>query len=148
MKAWLMKMVGGISAANHASGVYEGTKTLRSSAQSTQEYLLVKIGADADHYAIAGSGSIPIGTQLGAPSAAEEFVAIALLGSASSTRLMVASGQIAAGAQVVLDDAGKVKANPGTTGAYTLVGVALSTASADGDLIEVDPCVATPIYYA
>lgn len=152
MTRWLKKLAGRLagrtSAANIAAGTHDGAKTLRADAPSAQEHLLVAVGSDADHYAIAASGSVPIGTQLGAPAGADEYVAVALLGSASSTRTMVASGAITAGTHVVLDDSGKVKANPGTSGTYTLVGVALSAALADGDLIDVDPCVATPIYYA
>ncbi len=43
-------------------------------------YLLVKKGTDNDHIAVAGSGDIPYGATDDSASAAEENIAIALLG--------------------------------------------------------------------
>lgn len=132
-----------LRAANIAEGIHEDAKTLRADAASTTENLLVKIGSDADHYAIAGASDLPIGTQLGTPAAAEEVVAIGLLGASRSTRLMVASEAISAGEAVFAAANGKVQDIPAGAGTYYQVGVALTAAAADGDIIEVDPQPAT-----
>ncbi len=151
MKKMLLKILAGLSprrvipAANIAEGVHDGALTLKADAASTTENLLVKFGTDAAHYAIAGASDKPIGTQLGTPAAAEEFCAIGLLGSSSSSRLMVASEAIAVGAPVFAAASGKVSDLPAGAGTYYQVGIALSAAGADGDLVEVDPCVAVPV---
>ena len=54
---------------------------------------------------------------------------------------MVANGAIPAGALVVTAGDGTVKAVPSTVGVYWNVGVAVTTAVNNGDLVEVQPCV-------
>jgi hypothetical protein len=140
---WGRDALGSLRAANIAEGVNSDAKTLLSDAASATENLLVKIGSDANHFAIAGASDLPIGTQLGTPAAAEESVAIGLLGAAHRTRLMVASEAISAGEAVFAAANGKVQDIPAGAGTYYQVGVALTAASADGDIIEVDPQPAT-----
>ena len=148
MKRMLLKILAGLSprqvipAANIAEGTHENAITLKADAASTAENLLVKIGTDADHYAIAGAADQPIGVQLGTPAAAEEFCAIGLLGATCSTRLMVASEAISAGELVCAAANGKVQDLPAGAGTYYQVGMALTAASADGDIIEVATCPA------
>lgn len=68
-----------------------------------------------------------------------ESVAVALLGIANHTVEVVASGAITAGAKVYLDASGKVRAAPAAGGAdqsVVCVGIALTPAYADGNIVE------------
>jgi hypothetical protein len=40
----------------------------------------------------------------------------------------------------VADASGKVRALPGTSGTYYIIGRALNAPAADGDIAEIDPC--------
>lgn len=125
--------------ANVGEGFWPGRKTYRADAAITTRYLLVKLGSDSAHVAVAGAADIPIGIATDEPGAAEDAVNVDLLGSAHGTKLGVASGAIPAGAFIVPDANGKVRALPGTTGTYYIIGRALSATSADGDPIQYDP---------
>lgn len=68
-----------------------------------------------------------------------ESVAVALLGVANHTVEVVASGAIAAGAKVCLAASGKVAAYPAQTSSaqnVVCVGIALTPAYADGNIVE------------
>jgi hypothetical protein len=126
--------------ANVAEGRWPGQKTYKATAAITSRYLVGKIGADAAHIAVAGAADIPIGFITDEAEAAEDLVNVNLLGTAHSTQLGIASGAIALGAFVVADASGKVRALPGTSGTYYIIGRALNAPAADGDTVEIDPC--------
>lgn len=68
-----------------------------------------------------------------------ESVAVALLGVANHTVEVVASGAITAGAKVYLDASGKVRAAPAagdSDQSVVCVGIALTPAYADGNIVE------------
>lgn len=68
-----------------------------------------------------------------------ESVAVALLGVANHTVEVVASGAITAGAKVYLDASGKVRAAPAAGSSdqsVVCVGIALTPAYADGNIVE------------
>ena len=119
--------------------MFQGTMTRKADAAHPLQHLLVKFGTDEDHIAIAGATDLPIGTCIDIPQAGNS-VGVALLGSASETRTMVASAAIAAGAPVFAAADGKIAA----TGTVR-VGTAMQSAAADGDEIQVDPCIAFTI---
>lgn len=73
---------------------------------------------------------------------ATEEVTVGILGAMKGTCRMCAGGAITAGARVQQDSDGQVLTDAGS-GGRVIVGVALETATAAGDLIEVAPL--TPI---
>lgn len=116
-----------------------GRVTRKADAAIATRFLLVKIGSDANHIAVAGVADISIGVCEDEPSAAEELAIVQLLGSSDKTLTMVASAAIAAGDFVVAAANGQIRTLPVTTGTYYIVGRALEAAAAAGDQIEVDP---------
>lgn len=117
-----------------------GRITKKADAALATRYLLVKVGSDVDHIAVAGAADIPLGVALDEPAAAEDLCAVQLLGTAGRTIPMVASAAITLDDFVVAAANGKIRTLPGTTGTYYIIGRALKAAAADGDLIEIDPC--------
>lgn len=122
-------------------GWHEGGKIgYKADAALTTRFLLAKIGSDANHVTYAGTSDIPIGVITDEAAAAEDLVNVRLLGSSNhATVPMVASAAITVGDMVVSAANGKIRTLPGTTGTYYIIGRALQAASADGDVIEVDP---------
>jgi hypothetical protein len=129
--------------ANIGEGVHAGTITKKADAAIATRYLVVKIGSDIDHVAVAGTADIALGIASDEPAAAEDLVAVQLLGSSGETRKVVASAAITAGDFVVTAASGKVRTLPAITGIYYIIGRALIAAAADGDLVEIDPCLPT-----
>lgn len=126
--------------ANVGEGVHEDAVTRLSAAAITTRFLLVKKGADDNHAIItAADADLPIGVCTDEASAAEEYIGVALLGGgARTTRRMVASEAIAQGEAVYVTSGGKVQGLPaGSSGAKVMVGRALTPATNDGDVIEV-----------
>jgi hypothetical protein len=126
--------------ANVGEGVHEDSITRLAAAAITTRYLLVKKGADDDHAIItAADTDLPIGVALDEPTAAEEPYSIGLLGGgARTTRRMVANEAIAQGEAVYVAANGKVQGLPAAaSGAKVMVGRALTPASGDGVVIEV-----------
>lgn len=124
--------------ANIAEGVHESSVTRLTDAAITTRHLLYKKGTDADHIAVSGASDLPIGVVADEAKAAEENVAVQLLGKGASKR-MVASEAIGAGVLVYAAASGKV-----ATSGTQCVGVSLIAASADGDVIEVSDTVPPP----
>lgn len=118
-------------ASNIAEGTHTDSANRLTDAAITTRHLLYKKGSDADHIAVAGTTDEAIGTVDDEATAAEENVALQLLGKGPSKR-MVASMAIAAGVKVYQAASGKVA----TTGSRC-VGTALTAAAADADVIEV-----------
>jgi hypothetical protein len=128
--------------ANIAEGTHEEAVSRLTDAAIATRHLLYKIGSDSNHIAVCGAGNVPMGTVADEAAGAEEYVALNLLGARKTSVLMVASEAITVGEQVYTAANGKVQDLPGTSGTYYCVGTALTPAGADGDLLEVDPCVA------
>jgi hypothetical protein len=127
-----------IRLANIAEGTHEDSVSRYTDAAITTRHLLYKVGSDASHIAVSGASDLPIGTIADEATAAEELVAVQLLGK-KGTKRMVASEAINAGALVYAAASGKVA----TTGTQC-VGVALTTVTTDLDVIEVCDIVPQP----
>lgn len=126
--------------ANIAEGTSEtGVRTYFADAAITNRNLLVKIGSDADHIALAGTADIGIGFAIDQADAAEDPVAVNLLGAAGGTVLGVAAAAITAGDQLVSAANGQVRTLPATTGTYYIVGRAIQAAAAQGDVLQIAP---------
>lgn len=124
--------------ANVAEGTHTGNQTRTLENALTARHLLVKQGTDVNEVDICGASDLPLGTCTDEGVATDQ-VNIALLGSADSTRLMVASESIAAGLEVYTAASGKISKLSATPGDYYRVGVTLGEASGNGALVEVDP---------
>lgn len=112
-----------------------GRKTYSAEAAISTRYILVKHGTTAGtEVDICGATDSPIGIAEDEASA-DEYVSIAHLGITPGTLPMVASKAIDIGEKVYTTSGGKVTDTP-AAGA-TLVGTALSAATADGDVIVV-----------
>ncbi|MDR2776494.1 MAG: hypothetical protein LBB17_00390 [Puniceicoccales bacterium] len=112
------------------------------------KYLLGKFGTQKTDIALCGVSDLPIGIitdEATAPTSegSKEIVNVALLGS-PNTLQAVASTAVMAGAIVVPAGNGKVKPLPTPTAndqTYTMMGIALTSATVDGQLIEFMSCV-------
>ncbi len=124
---------------NIAEGTHAGNVTRVLEAAVTTRYLLARTGTGTDGILVATATNLPLGV-ITDEGAIGDAVNVALLGSADSTRLVVANGNISAGALIVASTAGKVVALPSAPGTYYIVGQAISDA-ANGGLVEFDPCV-------
>lgn len=142
MKHIMLKLLwpfsGCMNAANIAEGTHEGAISRLADAAAS-EHILVKKGSDDNHVAVCGVADCPVGVLASVPEAAEDGVTVNLLGCANRTVLLTASEAIAAGVEVYTAANGKVQ-DATTSVTYYKVGVSLTAAAADGDLIEVDPC--------
>jgi hypothetical protein len=124
-------------ASNIAEGTHSGNLTKLTDAAIATRFLLVKKGSDTAHIAVCSAiTDRPIGVCTDEAAAAEEPVNVALLGSSKSTLKVVASGAIASGTRVAVTAAGKVQTAVATQ--YP-IGIALTDAGADGDILEIDP---------
>jgi predicted RecA/RadA family phage recombinase len=118
----------------------DGILSLKADAALAVRHYLVKRGSDADHVAVCAAASDePLGVCLDEAEAAEDPVAVQLLGSAKGTVLMVANETITAGEDVYSGTDGRVQDLPGTAGTYWKVGRSVTASSADLE-IEVEPC--------
>ncbi|PTY02580.1 hypothetical protein DB346_08510 [Verrucomicrobia bacterium LW23] len=124
--------------ANIGEGVHHGSVTRKTDAALASRYLLVKPGSDADHVAVTGVSDIPHGIAQDEATAAEEDVAVNLLGCAKSTQLGVASGTVTVGDLLVPAASGAVRTLPASAGTYYIIGRALATV-ATTELVEFDP---------
>lgn len=123
-------------------GVHAGARTYLAEEPITARQRLGALGSDPGHVVVCDAGDVPIGVITDEASQAGEPVAVSLLGSTSTTLKMVASGAIGAGVYVYADDGGKITTRPSAAGTYHCVGLSLNAASGDGDIVEVDPCLA------
>lgn len=125
------------------SGVHEGGRiTRKTDAAIATRNLLVKVGSDANHVALAGAGEQAIGVCTDEAGAAEDLVNVQLLACADRTVLVVTNGAgaIAAGDVVVAAANGKVAKIAAGAGNYYVVGIALEApATADGEKFEIIP---------
>jgi hypothetical protein len=115
--------------------------SLKADAAITTRFLLVKRGTDANHLAvIAAASDQPLGVATDEAAAAEDSVAVKLLGICKETVLMVAQGTILKDVDVYSYGDGTITVVPTVAGTYWKVGRSI-TASTVGLEIEVEPCV-------
>lgn len=147
--AWLLhRRKSGLYFANAGTAVTPfGLATRRADAAIATRYLLVKIGTDVDHVAINGATDLPLGVCTDEAEAAEDVIAVNLLGSNNATQRMVASAVINLGDLVYTAANGKIRSAPTGATVYK-VGRALQAATADGHVIEVEPCFPTAVTFA
>lgn len=131
---------GTIGLANINEGTHADSITKLSDAAFSLFHLLCKFGTDVDHIALNTASDKPLGVCDDDPDAAEEEVAVQLLGTSNRTRLVVASEIIAYNADLYTADDGKVQNEPEAAGTYYKVGRAMQAAAADEDVIEMEPC--------
>jgi hypothetical protein len=124
--------------ANIAEGTHTDSVTKLTDAAITTRHLLYKVGSDADHIAVAGANDVAIGTVADEASAAEEYVAVDLLGKGPTKRMVANAAMTTTGVPVFQAAAGKIA----LTG-QRQVGILLQTSGADGDVVEVDDRVST-----
>lgn len=103
-------------------------------------HLLWQQGSTDGGVALAVAASIPLGTIDNTETATGVRQSVLLLGK-GPTKKMVANGAIAAGVRVFTAAGGKVSPTHGAT--FYQVGIALTAAGADNDIIEVADC--TPV---
>ncbi len=101
----------------------------------TEPYLLVKLAAGK--YAVAGATDLALGSTQRRVKADET---VAPRRPSAGTMRLTASGAVTVATEVVQDAGGKIKSRPAAGGGTAiLVGVALEAATADGDVIDVEP---------
>jgi hypothetical protein len=125
--------------ANAAEGVHPGlvTRTLESTV--TTRHLIGKTGSTASQVAVCGAADSPLGVITDTGEAGDP-VNVNLLSSTRTTALMIAAEAISVGEDVYTAAGGKVQDQPVVTGTYYQVGRALTAATGDGAVIEVEPC--------
>ncbi|MDR2778734.1 MAG: DUF2190 family protein [Puniceicoccales bacterium] len=133
---------------NSAIGTHACNITKQAAEAVPTKYLLGKFGTQITDVALCGTSDLPIGIITDEAAAhvsgeSKEIVNVALLGS-PDTLQAVASTAITAGSIIIPAESGKVKPLPApTTGdeTYTMIGIALTAATADGQVIEFMSCV-------
>jgi len=125
--------------ANISEGTWHGRKTYMSSSPLAERYLLGALGADPAHIVAAGEADIPIGVITDESTGDGSPVNVTLFGSTGETQLMVAAVPITAGDFLVPAAGGRVQPMPADAGKYNVVGRALTTAPAAGELVAADP---------
>ena len=124
-------------------GVNDGIRTFKADAAITR-YNLVKGGSDVNHVAVsAAAGDVIIGVALDQAEAAEDPIAVFILGAARGTVPVVAVGALSIGAELGNNGNGTVKAAAGA--AYS-VGTALTAAVGAGDIIEMIPRISPTVH--
>lgn len=119
----------------------KGKKTRLSDAAHALRDLLVKVGSDADHIAVADAGDLPIGICPDMPSGANQEVAVLLPGCAAETQEAPCSEAIGAGVPIFGADDGKVSLLPAAAGTYYRVGTSINATAAADEILEYDPCL-------
>ena len=130
----------GIHAGGRRAGYYDGTVPIVPPTTGSNRFLLMVQGTGDSHYNLPTSATqMPIAVCNDEPgSASETYNFQHLLGTDSTVR-MQASGVISAGQLVVTAGNGQVQALGSTPGVYWCVGVAMTSTTAAGDLLEVMP---------
>lgn len=115
-----------------STGYTDGnTRTFQAGAAIAKD---LRVYLSSSKLAAAGATQLDVGTMTEASFADGDYAAVRLLNAAGTTR-MIAAGVIAADAVVYTAAAGKVNDDQ-ATGAIR-VGIAVTAATADGDVIEV-----------
>ena len=119
--------------------VHDGSVRRTNDAAVTARHLLWTKGSTDGGVALCGATDLPLGTIDNTETATGVGMTVLLLGK-GPTKKMVANAAIPAGARVFTGASGKVSPTHGAT--LYQVGVALTAAGADGDIIEVADCQA------
>lgn len=125
-------------AANASEGTHTGRLTRILGVNAAKRGLLVKTGAVPNQVVICDAHSMPQGMVLSGGNAGDA-VAVALIGAADSTFLMVSATPIKEGEEVFTAAEGRIQGYPTEKGTYYRVGQALGFARRPGEVIEVDP---------
>ena len=130
----------GIHQGGKRAGYYDGTVPIVPPTTGSSRFLLMVQGTGDNHYNLPTSVlQMPIAVCNDEPgSATETYPFQHLLGTESTIR-MQANGVIAAGQLVVTAGNGQVQPLGTTPGVYWCVGVAMTSTTAAGDLLEVQP---------
>lgn len=103
-------------------------------------YLLVKKGTAANGILINGATDRPWGVCLDEPASGDKAT-VGILGATVGTLKVIAGAAVTAGSKVYTAASGKVTGTH-ATGVYCL-GIAVTSASSDGDLVEISPRIPT-----
>lgn len=125
--------------ANIAEGTHTNTLSKLADAAITTRHLLHKHGSDANHVAVCGATDIPLGTiddEVATADLSNSWLSVNLLGRGPTKRMVASEAMATVGVNVYAAASGKI-ALSGTV----LLGTLLTTASADGDVVEVRDCV-------
>lgn len=117
------------------TGTHTGTKTFTADAVFAAKHLVVKLTAEGT-VDIAGAGDIPIGTVLDVPDAIDDPVAVKLINS-GDTHKMISGAEVAVDTFVKTNDAGKVIAKSANDD--VIIGRTMQAASGADETIEVLP---------
>ncbi|MDR1456449.1 MAG: DUF2190 family protein [Puniceicoccales bacterium] len=120
--------------ANVAEGTHEGNITFLAAEPIEMAHVLVALQGNTVHPAAAGE--LPIGVVTDEAEAADDPINVQLLGS-GSTVLISAADPISSGTFVVGTANGKIIPLPSESGTYRVVGIALTTATMAGEVVEV-----------
>lgn len=134
----MRKRVNMANAANqpNAGRNLTGIKTMLADAAITR-YYLVKSGSDAAHVAVSAADTDVIwGIAQDSADAAEDPIAVAILGACTGTQFVIATGVIAVNTFVCSNGDGTVKA---IASAKYAIGKTLQASGATGDQIEIAP---------
>ncbi len=137
--AMLAQFVGGLrgqfatpnATAEGTAGTHKESVTRIADSTLTTKYLLVKKGTDNNHIAVADSADIPYGVCPDEPTAGDS-VTVLLLGKGATKKMIAHEAMATIGVRVYAYTGGKVA----LTGTVE-VGTLLTTAAADGDIVEV-----------
>jgi hypothetical protein len=114
--------------------------SLKADAVIATKFLLMKRGTDANHAAVCAAASDePLGLCTDEAAAAEDSIAVKLLGIVKETVLMVAQGNIAADVDVYSYGDGTITVEPTAAGTFWKVGKSRTAGSAALEM-EVEPC--------
>lgn len=122
--------------ANVAVGTHPGRITRTLAASVSERYTLVKSGSATNTVEPCGASDRPLGivTDSGAVG---DAVNVNLPGTSAQTQLLVAATALTAGDLLYVASGGRAQRLPNTAGTFYEVGIALSSASAAGELVEV-----------
>lgn len=123
---------------------HPGKVTRRAEAALENRKRLVRQGTADDQVLLGTAAAKPLGW-IDDIAGIGERLAVSLLGSSPDTAVLTAGGEIDAGDDVFAAANGKVTVLPVAAGTYWLVGSALTSAGADDDELEVDPCLPRPV---
>lgn len=103
--------------------------------------VLVKVGSDADHVAVATAATEkPLGIAFGATDAAEDVIGIELFTS-QGTKKATAVAAIDVDDLLCAAAGGKIQKVPVAAGTYYIIGRALTAAGAAGVVVEFEGCL-------
>ena len=123
---------------NIATGTHDGYITVTLKGNVAQPYLVAQIESDGKA-SVSNQTALPIGTFMDSGKTGDR-VSIALFGTTKSTQLMVANSSLSAFKHVYVTADGYINNlsnSAAAAGGYYNVGLALKSASAKGDLVEV-----------